>query len=109
QTRSLEGAIVYCHLRLMADHPDTLIARKRNQAEAEFASRWARRVLEQNWPPTGDCWKTLEIFDAWLRAEGHSRNPGTTADLVAACLFVALREGRITLPPQYPWSLDFPP
>ena len=34
----------------------------------------------------------LEKFDDWLREEGHTRNPGTTADLVAACLWVALHE-----------------
>ena len=31
-------------------------------------------------------------LDAWLRADGHQRNPGTTADLVAATLFADLRE-----------------
>ena len=35
-------------------------------------------------------------FDRWLRADGHARNPGTTADLVTACLFVALRERRMS-------------
>ena len=34
--------------------------------------------------------------DAWLRA--RRLNPGTTADLTAASLFVALREGIIKLP-----------
>jgi triphosphoribosyl-dephospho-CoA synthase len=104
---SLEGAIIGCHLHLMADHPDTLIARKRNMAEAENASRWASRILDQRWPHTGESWESFTFFDSWLRAEGHRRNPGTTADLVTACLFVALREGRITLPPQYPWSAKF--
>jgi triphosphoribosyl-dephospho-CoA synthase len=109
ETASLEGAIIACHLELLACHPDTLIARKRNRTEAESASRWAGRVLDQGWPHTEAGWPCFSAFDAWLRAEGHSRNPGATADLVAACLFVALREGRITLPPQYPWTLDFPP
>ena len=45
----------------------------------------------------------LADLDAWLRAEGHQRNPGTTADLIAACLFVLLHEGRITLPSHLPW------
>jgi triphosphoribosyl-dephospho-CoA synthase len=100
ETRSLEGAIIACHLRLLADHPDSLIARKRGQAEAEEVSRRARRVLEGR--------ESLTAFDAWLRAEGHSRNPGTTADLVTACLFVALRRGRIALPSPYPWTAELP-
>jgi triphosphoribosyl-dephospho-CoA synthase len=107
-TQSLEGAIICCYLKLMAKHPDTLIARKRNQWDADSASRWAGKVLDEGWPKTGESWKSFGKLDAWLREEGHSRNPGTTADMVAACLFVALREGRIALPPQYPWTLEFP-
>ena len=48
--------------------------------------------------------EAIDEFDTWLRADGHRRNPGTTADLVAASLFVALREGIITMPPQVPWA-----
>jgi triphosphoribosyl-dephospho-CoA synthase len=48
----LEGAIVFCHLVLLARHPDSLIARKRGPAEAEEASRRARAVLDLGWPPT---------------------------------------------------------
>jgi triphosphoribosyl-dephospho-CoA synthetase len=32
-------------------------------------------------------------LDAALRGDGNARNPGTTADLVTAVLFVALLEG----------------
>jgi triphosphoribosyl-dephospho-CoA synthase len=41
---------------------------------------------------TGDPdWNQSWIdFDRWLRADGHRRNPGTTADLIAAALMVAL-------------------
>ncbi len=35
----------------------------------------------------------LEAFDASLRRDGNALNPGTTADLVTAVLFVALLEG----------------
>ena len=107
-TNSLEGAIISSQLALLAIRPDTLIARKRGIGEAERASQWAQQILQEQWPRNGKAWETFAAFDFWLRAEGHSRNPGTTADLVTACLFVALREGRIMLPPQYPWALDFP-
>src|SRR5262249_36595266 len=108
KTHTLEGAIIHSQLQLMANHPDTLIARKRDQWDADSASRWAKQVLEEGWPVSAKGWQSFKAFDAWLRAEGHSRNPGTTADLVTACLFVALREGRITLPSEYPWALEFP-
>ena len=38
----------------------------------------------------------LAEFDFWLRQDGHRRNPGTSADLVAAGLFVSLQDGKIT-------------
>jgi triphosphoribosyl-dephospho-CoA synthase len=85
---------------LMAQHPDTLIARKRGWAEAEEAARRAKAVLD-----TG--WTELHSFDAWLRAEGHARNPGATADVLTACLFVLLREHSITLPSRFPWTAGF--
>jgi triphosphoribosyl-dephospho-CoA synthase len=104
QTCALEGAIISCHLHLLAKHPDSLIARKCGSDLAEDASRGARDVLHAGWPDTAAGRLACVDFDAWLRGDGHRRNPGTTADLVAASLFVALRESIITLPPQYPWS-----
>ncbi len=101
---SLEGAIVWTHLQLLARYPDSLIARKRGPEEAQEASARAGKVLEAGWPgePAGRA--ALTEFDAWLRAVDHQRNPGTTADLVTASLFVALRMGTITLPSSLPWS-----
>lgn len=103
RTGALENAIIGCHLQLMAAYPDSLIARKRGREEAEEAARRAGQVLAAGWAhdPAGRA--ALAEFDAWLRAEGHGRNPGTTADLVTSCLFVALRDGTIQLPPQFPW------
>jgi triphosphoribosyl-dephospho-CoA synthase len=103
QTGSVEEAIVLCHLRLMAAHPDSLIARKRGPAEAEEASRRAAAILEAGWPQTAASWAALEDLDAWLRAVGHTRNPGTTADLVTAALFVALLEGGVEPSAHFPW------
>lgn len=100
QTHSLEGAILFAQLTLLAKHPDTLIARKHGVAEAQEASRRAAAVLAAGWSAFAD-------FDAWLRAEGRQRNPGTTADLVTACLFILLRESTIRLPLEYPWPAGF--
>jgi triphosphoribosyl-dephospho-CoA synthase len=101
RTSSIEGAIIFAHLCLMYDHPDTLIARKCGWAEAEEAARRAKAVLDAGWAE-------LSAFDDWLREDGHRRNPGATADLLTACLFVLLRDGTITLPPQFPWMIDEP-
>ena len=103
---TLEDAIIACHLHLMRLYPDSLIARKCGQQVAEEASQRAEGVWDAGWPHTAAGRRALADFDAWLRADGHRRNPGTTADLVAACLFVALREGIITLPASIPWTSD---
>jgi len=94
----LESAIVFCYLHVLANRQDTLIARKQGKVEAAEASRRAAKVLESGWPNASEGCTALAGFDDWLRAEGHARNPGTTADLVAACLFVALGDGTIPLP-----------
>ena len=107
RTGSLEGAIIHGHLALMSRHPDTLIARKRGAAEAEESGRRAQAVLDAGWPQAEAGRKAFADLDAWLRAEGRQRNPGTTADMIGACLFVLLRGGRITLPIPLPWRADF--
>ena len=95
---SIERAIVFSYMCLMTLFLDTLILRKRGAEVAREASSWARRVLMNGWPEKADGIRMYHDFDAWLRGDGHARNPGATADLVTAALFVALRDGTIPLP-----------
>ena len=101
---TLEDAIIATHLELMARHPDGLIARKRGLAEAAESGRRARAVLDAGWPHADAGRRAFADLDAWLRADGHARNPGTSADLVTACIFVGLRDNDIRLPLSLPWS-----
>lgn len=96
--RALETAIVAAYLDLLAATPDTLIARKRGPAEAREASRRAAEVHAAGWPDTPLGRSLCVELDTWLRSDGHARNPGATADLIAAALFAALRDGTIALP-----------
>jgi triphosphoribosyl-dephospho-CoA synthase len=91
----LAQAIVRLQMRLMARFPDSLIARKCGQAVAEQSAAWAESVLQSGAPGDENYHAALADFDFWLRSDGHRRNPGTTADLIAAALFVALRDGSI--------------
>jgi triphosphoribosyl-dephospho-CoA synthase len=104
KTSCLEDAIIRTHLTLLGKYPDSLIARKRGPAEAETASRMARDVLAAGWPKQAQGRVALVELDRWLRAEGNARNPGTTADLVTASLFAAMREGIIKVPSTWPWK-----
>ncbi len=88
-----EDAVIDLQLWLLTECPDTLIARKCGPAVAEEASRRAQFVLQAGWPDGQAARPLLAEFDAWLRADGHRRNPGTSADLVTACLFAAFRDG----------------
>ena len=91
----IEEAIVWCHLHWMAALPDTLIARKRGMAEARESARRAQAILERlsSGFQAVTCISDPEVrrFDDWLTTKGAGRNPGTSADLVAATLFWALR------------------
>jgi triphosphoribosyl-dephospho-CoA synthase len=102
--RALEEAIIHCHLHLLARYPDSLIARKLGRAAAEKAAALAAQVLAADWPFTDESRRLATELDSWLREDGNSRNPGTTADLVAASLYVALREGILSVPLRLPWS-----
>lgn len=83
----LDKAIIRLHVQMLATHPDSLIVRKCGEEVGRETSRRAAHVLKKNLAP-----HELERFDKWLRADGHQRNPGTTADLIVACLFVCLRD-----------------
>ena len=94
----LSVAIVQTHLRLMAELPDTLIARKCGRETAQRAADQATAVLQAGQPGEITYEQALAELDFWLRSDGHRRNPGATADLIAAGLFVLLRDGIIQPP-----------
>jgi triphosphoribosyl-dephospho-CoA synthase len=94
----MSDAIVRGYLELLAREPDSLIARKCGDAKAREVSDGARSVLDCL-PSGDDVYRSvLADFDFWLRSDGHRLNPGTTADLVAAALFVLLRDERLNWP-----------
>jgi len=88
-------AIVELHLRLLDRVPDTLIARKRGADAAARVSARARDVLAAGGMRSAAGRRALRSFDGSLREPGNALNPGTTADLVTATLFVALVEGML--------------
>ncbi|MBI2478238.1 MAG: triphosphoribosyl-dephospho-CoA synthase [Planctomycetia bacterium] len=95
---SLSTAIIHTHLRLMGEFPDSLIARKCGIQVAEDAAARAKHVLTSGEPGERAYEQALTDLDFWLRSDGHRRNPGTSADLIAAGLFAAWRERRLISP-----------
>lgn len=86
----LSTAIVQAHLTTLAQVPDTLIARKRGTDMAVQVSRWASDVLAVGGVFTAQGQAKLAELDRALRDEGHTLNPGTTADLTTAAIFLLL-------------------
>ncbi len=90
-------SIIWAHVRQLAAEPDSLIQRKCGPQIARQARDRAATVLSSGPPGAAVFEHAVNELDLWLRADGHRRNPGTTADLIAAGLFVLLREGRLEL------------
>lgn len=88
----LPQAIAHTHLHILSLYPDTLISRKLGaEKSAEVQAFACKAWAEGGWRSQSgiDCAAKLDTF---LRKEAHNMNPGTTADLVAAAIFVYLLE-----------------
>jgi triphosphoribosyl-dephospho-CoA synthase len=85
--------VVEAYLALLVAAPDTHIARKLGAAEAAAISGRAREVRDAGGTRSPQGRQALGILDAELRDQRNRRNPGTTADLTCAALFVVIIEG----------------
>jgi triphosphoribosyl-dephospho-CoA synthase len=86
----LPAAAVELYLELLRRTPDSLIERKFGRDAATEVSLRAGDALESGARGSDARGRALQELDAWLRDESRGWNPGTTADLVAAVLFVWL-------------------
>jgi triphosphoribosyl-dephospho-CoA synthase len=98
QRFALLDAVVVAYMTVLAKHQDSLIARKCGPIVAKRASDHAAEILASAAPGQPEWDDRVAEFDFWLRSDGHRRNPGTTADLIAAGLFVTLWEGSLRPP-----------
>jgi triphosphoribosyl-dephospho-CoA synthase len=90
---SFSASIVQTYLTILAHVPDTLIVRKKGWDVARDISHRAQKVLDAGGAFSEAGQQALKEFDAAVRDPKHRFNPGTTADLVAASLFVFLTQG----------------
>jgi triphosphoribosyl-dephospho-CoA synthase len=93
---SLTDAIIRTHLEIIHRHSDSLIARKCGPEESQRIARLAGVTLAAGEPGEENYHAALADLDFYLRSHGHRRNPGATADLLAAALFAALRDGMLS-------------
>lgn len=89
-----DQAVIQTYLEILAQVPDTLIARKCDQSTAREVSTEARAALTAGGVFSDKGRRVVSALDSYLRRRSHNQlNPGTTADLVAATLFTALLQG----------------
>ncbi|HUK32922.1 MAG TPA: triphosphoribosyl-dephospho-CoA synthase [Vicinamibacterales bacterium] len=88
-----DDAIVETFLTLLAAREDTHIARREGTSLARDVTCGAHDVLAAGGVRTAAGRRALGDFDRRLRDERHRANPGTTADLTAASVFVVLAGG----------------
>jgi triphosphoribosyl-dephospho-CoA synthase len=91
-------AIVGAYLEVLARTPDSLIARRHGPRRAADVSQRAAAALAAGEVGTAAGLAALAEFDEWLRAADPTLNPGTSADLVTAAIFVALLEDVLVAP-----------
>lgn len=83
--KKLNDAIVLAYMGLMARQPDTFIATKHSTEKAVEVSERAAQIVSEN------SMSSIAEFDQELIYEGI--NPGSTADIIIASLFIALLGG----------------
>jgi triphosphoribosyl-dephospho-CoA synthase len=93
KAKSLNTAIVHTFLKVLAERPDTFIARKIGRAKAREVSAGARRVLDLGGVETPEGRESIITFDRKLRDSGNDYNPGTTADITATALALCTLSG----------------
>jgi triphosphoribosyl-dephospho-CoA synthase len=90
QDGNMMRSIVQTYLKILSKIPDTLIARKKGMDAALMVSQMASGVLDKGGPFTPQGRLALVEMDQALRDDPHMLNPGTSADLTAASIFLAL-------------------
>lgn len=90
KTKNLNKTIVQTYLQTLAKYPDTLISRKLGTKKSREVSKMARKVLKAGGVFTKKGMEKIQEFDSYLRSEENKLNPGTTADLTTAGLFIHL-------------------
>jgi triphosphoribosyl-dephospho-CoA synthase len=85
-----DDAVVETYLTLLAAAPDTHIARRGGAQLAADVTKRAQDVIGAGGVRSAAGRAAIDEFDRALRDPNHTANPGTTADLTAAAIFVEL-------------------
>ncbi|MBN2013859.1 MAG: triphosphoribosyl-dephospho-CoA synthase [Candidatus Altiarchaeota archaeon] len=90
RTDAMMDAILQTYLIILSEFPDTLIAKKLGIEKSREVSVKASEALEAGGVFSEAGKTAIEEFNVFLRTDDNILNPGTTADLVAAAVYVWL-------------------
>lgn len=93
KTNDVFAAIIHTFLKVLAEYPDTFIARKTSHERAKEVSLKAAQILSLGGLETQIGRQSLNKFDEELRRQSNLLNPGTTADMIAAALALCVLSG----------------
>ena len=88
-----EDSVVEAYLTVLAEHLDTHVIRRGGVELATKVSQLARSTLEAGGVRSTAGRQAVRDMDRALREPVHAANPGTTADIIAAAIFVVLLGG----------------
>ena len=90
-THNINDTVVLTFMEMLARNNDTFIRTKFDSEKAEEVSKRAEEILQKGGDDMDILRNDIHAFDRELLDEGV--NPGSTADIIIAGLFVALFEG----------------
>lgn len=86
EKKSINDAITHAYLRLLSEEEDTFVKMEFGTEKSKYVKEQAKVIINGGYEL-----KEIEKFDEELIKEGM--NPGSTADIMAAALFIAILGG----------------
>ncbi len=86
EKRSINDAITHAYLKLLSEEEDTFVKMEFGTEKSKYVTEKARGIVNRGYEL-----KETEEFDEELIREGI--NPGSTADIIAAALFISILGG----------------
>jgi triphosphoribosyl-dephospho-CoA synthase len=90
---NINTATIDTFLYVLSENPDSLIVRKNDLTTAKHVSDRAREILDHGGYSSDKGRRLTEMLDLDLQGTNGLLNPGTTADLTAASLFILFLNG----------------
>ena len=90
QTKDINITTVNVFLKVLSDHPDTLINRKSGKEASLMISKKAKEIIINGGISTEKGLLLTQDLDNYLQEMEGRMNPGTTADIIAGIIFCAL-------------------